>query len=224
MNDLEIDHSFSKAIFNLSFTFNVRLTASLCSQHKSKHIIMKKYTVHFLLLTMFSIVFYAFNYTTSTAPTEEVSSFQSEHAPVWKEAIAQVMEVAEAMPEEHYSYQPTAKSKTFAEQLVHIGFASEKIANFYLKGLKSDTVPPVANEMSKAAIKNYLTQKLNSASTIISSISAEDLEAEITSFAGNKMSKKQAILFIHDHVTNHRAKANLYIRMNGIDPPKYRYY
>jgi hypothetical protein len=32
------------------------------------------------------------------------------------------------------------------------------------------------------------------------------------------MPKSQAVIFIQDHLTNHRAKANLYIRMNHIDP------
>ena len=30
-----------------------------------------------------------------------------------------------------------------------------------------------------------------------------------------------AMFYVQDHMSNHRAKSNLYVRMNGVEPPEY---
>jgi len=42
--------------------------------------------------------------------------------------------------------------------------------------------------------------------------------------SGNTVSRAFAFFYVQDHVTNHRAKANLYIRMNNIKPPAYTWW
>ena len=37
----------------------------------------------------------------------------------------------------------------------------------------------------------------------------------------NEVSRAFALFYVQDHLANHRAKANLYVRMNGIEPPTY---
>ena len=36
--------------------------------------------------------------------------------------------------------------------------------------------------------------------------------------------KKEVFYFVQDHITNHRAKANLYVRIADIKPPGYGYF
>lgn len=164
------------------------------------------------------------------APTEVVSEptfkIAEDHAKVWTEAIAQVMELADAMPEESYGFKPHDSIRTFAEQLVHIGSSSKVIAHIYLK----DAPPPTdqqtraANSMSKAEIKATVSTQLEEVRDLMVSMSDESLREEITSFSGKKMSRLEGMLMVHDHLTNHKAKANLYIRLSGANPPEYRYY
>ncbi len=147
------------------------------------------------------------------------------HALVWDEAIKQILELAEAMPEEGYSFKPHDSVMTFAEQLVHIGGSSNFIANKYLM----DTVPqsPEVNsaEMSKAEIAQFVESSLKQVGEVIKSMSDQQLlDEQVESFSGNKMSRLEGLLLTHDHLTNHKAKANLYVRISGNEPPKYRYY
>jgi len=55
-------------------------------------------------------------------------------------------------------------------------------------------------------------------------MSDEQLTESIKSFSGNDMTRMEGLLLVHDHLTNHKAKANLYVRISGNEPPAYRYY
>ena len=54
-----------------------------------------------------------------------VTDFGKMYLPVWQEAREHCLEVARAMPEDKYTWKPTEVSKTFAEQMVHIGYTSK---------------------------------------------------------------------------------------------------
>lgn len=146
--------------------------------------------------------------------------------PVWNEAINQVMELADAMPEDKYNYTPHDSIRTFAEQLIHIGGSSKVIANMFLKDIRPDGPPPDmdVSAMSKDEIKGFVKQSLMETGEIMSSMTDEQLMEMIKSFSGNDMSRLEGMLLVHDHLTNHKAKANLYVRISGNKPPSYRYY
>ncbi len=149
------------------------------------------------------------------------------HAPVWTEAISQLMELADAMPEDQYNYKPHDSVRSFAEQLVHIGGSSKVISNMFLKDVKPDGPPPTVDVsgMSKDDVKNMVKTSLEETWEIMKGMSDQQLlEEETQSFSGNKMSRLEGMLLVHDHLSNHKAKANLYVRISGNEPPRYRYY
>lgn len=158
------------------------------------------------------------------APSYTIAQEQIE---VWDVAIAQVLELADAMPDELLNYRPHDSMRSFAEQLIHIGQSSEIITNLFLKDIpRPENVPAInAEEMTKADIKSYIKEKLEIARATMASMSNKQLlEEEVTSFSGNKMTRLEGMQFVHDHLTNHKAKANLYMRLAGQIPPKYKYY
>ncbi|MDN5210598.1 DinB family protein [Fulvivirgaceae bacterium BMA12] len=149
------------------------------------------------------------------------------HAPVWTEVISQMMELADAMPEDQYNYKPHDSVRSFAEQLVHIGGASKVISNMFLKDVKPDGPPPAVDVsgMSKDDIKNMVKTSLEETWEIMKGMSDQQLlDEETQSFSGNKMSRLEGMLLVHDHLSNHKAKLNLYVRLSGNEPPRYRYY
>ncbi len=158
----------------------------------------------------------------STSPSY---SFVEGHAPVWEQATAQIMELADAMPEDMYAYSPHDSVRTFAEQLVHIGGSSVVIANLFLKDVQPGAPPEMdIAAMTKEEIKSMVKGGLDQTWEIMSSMSDEQLDEEIKSFAGNTMTRREGMMLVHDHLTNHKAKANLYVRISGNNPPSYRYY
>ena len=156
-----------------------------------------------------------------TAPTPK-TDFTTMYLPVWLEAKSHCLEVAEAMPEELYSYRPTDISKTFAEQMVHIGYTVELLTKRYVQGMEVVPNAPDAETMTKAEILSLLEQGFDYTTEVIRDIEQPQLDETCVMYhSGNTVSRAFAFFYVQDHMTNHRAKANLYLRMNNIDPPEY---
>jgi len=182
-------------------------------QHLNNTAIMK--TTHLFLYLVFLSAFGLFAQTPKT-------TFTKMYLPIWEEATEHCIAIATAMPDSLYSYKPNAASKTFAEQMVHIAAASELLTKRYVQGLNVKPNTPDASLFSKAEIITMLRTSFAFTTTIIRSIEQEKLDELCTMYhSGNEVSRAFALFYVQDHMANHRAKANLYIRMNNIYPPEY---
>ena len=155
---------------------------------------------------------------------EEVpkTAFTQMYLAVWDTASEHCLEVARAMPEELYSYKPSEVSKTFAEQMVHIGYTVELLTKRYVQGMEVKPNAPDASVLTKAQIIALLENGFAYVKDVINTIDQEQLDETCVMYhSGNTVSRAFALFYVQDHMNNHRAKANLYIRMNGIQPPEY---
>jgi uncharacterized damage-inducible protein DinB len=163
-----------------------------------------------------SSVSYAQNETTPK------TSFTKMYLPVWLEARSHCLEVARAMPEELYAYKPTGVSKTFGEQMVHIAHTVELLTQRYVQGMEVKPNTPDALKMTKEEIIELLEVGFDYVTQVIYSIDQDQLDETCVMYhSGNTVSRAFAFFYVQDHMANHRAKANLYIRMNNIGPPEY---
>lgn len=154
--------------------------------------------------------------------TTPQTPFTKMYVAVWNEASEHCLEVAKAMPADLYSYKPTAISKSFGEQMVHIGYTVELLTKRYVQGMKVVPNAPDANKMTKAEIIKLLEKGFAYTSNVINTIGQEQLDELCVMYhSGNTVSRSFAFFYVQDHMTNHRAKANLYLRMNNIQPPEY---
>ncbi len=157
--------------------------------------------------------------TTNKAPK---TAFTKMYLPVWEEAIEHCLAVAEAMPDSLYTYKPTEVSKTFAEQMVHIATSTELLTKRYVQGMEVQPVRLDAATMSKTEILNLMKKGFAYTTTVIYTIEQKQLDELCVMYhSKNEVSRAFALFYVQDHLANHRAKSNLYIRMNGIDPPEY---
>ncbi|MDX1333677.1 MAG: DinB family protein [Robiginitalea sp.] len=148
--------------------------------------------------------------------------FTQMYLPVWLEARDHCLDVARAMPEELYSYKPTGVSKTFGEQMVHIAHTVELLTQRYVQGMEVTPNTPDASKMTKAEILDLLEKGFAYTTQVIYEIEQAQLDETCVMYhSGNTVSRAFALFYVQDHMANHRAKANLYIRMNGIQPPEY---
>ncbi|PWL38258.1 hypothetical protein DKG77_08240 [Flagellimonas aquimarina] len=153
---------------------------------------------------------------------EPKTEFTKMYLPVWVEAQEHCLEVANAMPEDLYGYRPTPESKTFAEQMVHIGYTIELLTKRYVQGMDVKPNTPDASKMTKAEIIQLLKKGFSYTTEVIHTIEQSKLEETCVMYhSGNTVSRAFAFFYVQDHLTNHRAKANLYLRMNNIEPPAY---
>lgn len=162
--------------------------------------------------------------TMANGQTESVpkTPFTKMYLAVWLEAREHCLDVARAMPEELYTYKPTSVSKSFGEQMVHIGYTVELLTKRYVQGM--DVIPdtPDASRMTKAEILELLEKGFAYTTNVIYTIEQSQLDETCVMYhSGNTVSRAFALFYVQDHMTNHRAKANLYLRMNNIQPPEY---
>jgi len=174
-----------------------------------------KYLALAMALTLFTSV-------SAQSSKEPKTDFTKMYLPVWLEAKRHCMDVARAMPEELYSYKPTDVSKTFAEQMVHIANAGILLTKRYVQGMDVTPNRMDASKMSKSEILKLLEESFDYTTGIIYSVEQEQLDETCKMYhSGNIVSRAFALIYVQDHMANHRSKSNLYLRMNNIEPPEY---
>lgn len=177
-------------------------------------------TVNSIALTLFFLC----SISNGLAQTDTIpkTDFTKMYLPVWIEATEHCLDIAKAMPEENYSYKPSEVSKTFAEQMVHIAAANTLLTQRYVQGMEVKPYTPDASKMTKQEILALMQKSFEYSTEIIKSIAQEQLDETCTMYhSGNIVSRAFALFYVQDHLANHRAKSNLYLRMNGIEPPEY---
>jgi len=172
-------------------------------------------------ITLFITLFFAISASFAQDKTPK-TDFTKMYLPVWLEAREHCLAVANAMPEEKYNYKPTEVSKTFAEQMVHIAYTIKLLTERYVQGMEVTPNTPDASQLSKAQIIKMLEEGFDYTTNIIISIEQEQLDETCVMYhSGNTVSRAFAMFYVQDHMANHRAKGNLYLRMNNINPPEY---
>ena len=148
--------------------------------------------------------------------------FTKMYLPVWQEAREHCLEVARAMPDSLYTFKPTPVSKTFGEQMIHIAYTIELLTQRYVEGMEVTPNPPDAASMTKDQIINLLERGFHYTTEVIYTIDQGQLDETCVMYhSGNTVSRAFAFFYVQDHMANHRAKANLYLRLCGIAPPEY---
>lgn len=153
------------------------------------------------------------------------TDFAKEYGPMLAKSFDLTIQVAEAMPENMYLYKPEKGAKPFAQQLIHCTYVGDALLDIFVHGnMDRKFAEPDATKMSKAdviaAIKGYKEAAMGH----LNEISNEQLGEMVKLFGQIDTSKKECFYFIRDHITNHRAKANLYIRIAGGSPARYGYF
>ena len=137
-----------------------------------------------------------------------------------KNSAEYTLEVAELMPEEKYDYKPTAEEMSFKEQLLHLIGNVNWLTSDYLGGKKLDK-DLKKKDYTKAEVIDILKEGYALAAEALVNFKSEQLEEPVKFFAG-PMNKRQILTLLNDHQTHHRAQMLVYLRLNGVKPPKYR--
>jgi len=146
---------------------------------------------------------------------------------MWKMAEKEFTDLAEAMPEDKWSFRPTQgafnDARTFAEQVKHVACGNEAWAK-KLHGEK----PPERCDLggpnpakTKAEILAYLQDSFAMMDREISATNADNLMSAVKGpYAGdNRLEAVSAALW---HVSDHYGQLVEYARMNGVVPPASR--
>jgi len=137
----------------------------------------------------------------------------------------QFLSIAEAMPEEKYSFIPTAgnfaDARSFAEQVKHV--ACSQFAFF--SQIEGKT-PPESCERggpsaakSKAELIQYLRDSFEYGNRVLSTVNARNALARVEGRYGGPSTRLGMAVTSVWHITDHYGQIVEYLRMNGIVPP-----
>jgi uncharacterized damage-inducible protein DinB len=144
-------------------------------------------------------------------------------------AEQEFVSAADAMPEDKYSFAPTAGEfkgvRTFAEQVKHVA-----AVNYIFGASVLQEKPPVdtgeekgpASVKSKAEIMQFLKDSFVYLHKAVASISDKNQLDQITVFGEMKMARLSVGTFACAHPMDHYGQMVEYLRMNGIVPPASR--
>ena len=146
---------------------------------------------------------------------------------VWKEISQQFTALAEAMPEDKWSFKPSQGEfkdvRTFGEQVKHVACANEAWA----KQMAGDKPPDRCDlggpnpAKTKAEIMAYLRDSFARVDKVIAGTRADNLlHANPGPYWGpNRLSALTATIW---HISDHYGQLVVYLRINGIVPPASR--
>jgi uncharacterized damage-inducible protein DinB len=125
-------------------------------------------------------------------------------------------QLAEAMPEESYSWTPGDGVRSVGEVYVHVAQS-----NYYMLSLIKGEKPDMSGGTSDSDKKTAITMMEKAFSVIkdeAAKFSEEDLNKEIEAF-GMKFSVRNFMVTMIAHLHEHLGQSIAYARMNGVTPP-----
>jgi uncharacterized damage-inducible protein DinB len=137
-----------------------------------------------------------------------------------------IVALAQAVPEEKYSWRPAANVRSFAEVFLHIAYGNHLL----LKIAEDQPAAPVLNKMIEEQYK--AENKLTSRAEIIEQLRKNFAEVRKTlepvregalakeaEFFGRATTIRGIFIVLNNHLGEHLGQAIAYARMNGITPP-----
>jgi uncharacterized damage-inducible protein DinB len=138
----------------------------------------------------------------------------------WTHVSRQLIELAEAIPADKYSWRPAPGVRSVSEVFMHIA-----MANFYLLSVTGPKLPAdlKSADMEKTVTKKadvieWLKRSLDAVKTARAHLKPGDLERKVN-IHGKTVPVDGMYLRIIVHANEHMGQLVAYARMNGIVPP-----
>jgi uncharacterized damage-inducible protein DinB len=137
----------------------------------------------------------------------------------WGRSYSLLIGVAEAMPDDKYSFKPTPAQQSFGERLMHVAGIDVKLVST----LGGKTPAPMVNPKaaSKGEIVAALKQVNEYGAAVLKEFNDTQLAERVTSlpFMGPTASRLRVINFAMSHGQDIYGQLVVYLRLSGITPP-----
>jgi uncharacterized damage-inducible protein DinB len=136
-----------------------------------------------------------------------------------------LIQLAEAIPQEKYTWRPGEGVRSVSEVFLHAAFADMLLPTFMgakmPEGVTFDPKHPDAFETSTTKKEDVIAavkRGLDHLKAAGNSVADSDLDTMVETFLGT-MSKRELLFFASAHNHEHLGQMIAYARMNGIAPP-----
>lgn len=167
------------------------------------------WTLRFLLITS---IFFSF--------TLQSQNLMDDWAEKWQHSSEYMIEIAELMPENQFTYKPTEVQMSFSDQLLHLSGNMVSLSRRFLNADSIDPPLPDSFTSKKEAIEE-LRRVFAHTAFQLRQIDASTLD-DSTDFWAGPVPRSRIIWLITDHMAHHRGQLIVYLRLRGIEPPDYR--
>ena len=177
-----------------------------------------QYLKHFLTLFFFCVFVQSLNAQSSPEINPSESAFFKELVGQLHFVEGRLASLAEAVPEEKYSWGPAEGVRSVSEVYAHAGGA-----NYFLLSYLGGKMPEGFNPDEKAVTKKsdiikMLKDSFEYARNFVSNMKEEDLDKEVELPFG-KFTQRGVLFILITHGHEHLGQSIAYARMNGITPP-----
>jgi uncharacterized damage-inducible protein DinB len=137
----------------------------------------------------------------------------------WKHVSAQLIALAEATPEEKFTWRPAPGVRSTSEVYMHIAFA-----NLYLLSVTGPKMPVDMKQgmdktvTSKTEVISWLKRSLDGVKQAHASVTPQDLQRKVH-IADRDATVDGMYLRIIVHANEHMGQLIAYARMTGVTPP-----
>jgi uncharacterized damage-inducible protein DinB len=132
----------------------------------------------------------------------------------------QIVDLAEAVPADKYSWRPAPGVRSISEVYMHIVGGNSYIPSFMgvkpMAGIERGMEKSVTD---KAKVVELLKQSMAHARSAVLSIPDADLDKKVKIFGGQEASERAVIMIIGNHLHEHLGQSIAYARANGVTPP-----
>jgi len=144
---------------------------------------------------------------------------QSELLKDWTELRPVMMAIASAMPEEKFTYKSTPAQRDYGQQIMHVATGNMAYLRFF--GGKAAAPAFDRNARSKAEILQALAASFDFGDALIREQTDESMLqiVQTNQFLGPS-SKARVIYFLIGHTWDIYGQMAVYLRLNGITPPR----
>jgi uncharacterized damage-inducible protein DinB len=140
----------------------------------------------------------------------------------WQAQKEMIVDAADAMPADKFTYKSTPAQRDFAAQIMHI----VQTNGFLLMTLKGKTPPPMINMQatSKADVVNALRQSYDYGEKLLQEFNDAQFNERVAPppFMGPSASRIRLVYGIMQHTNDIYGQMVVYLRLNGIVPPASR--
>jgi uncharacterized damage-inducible protein DinB len=158
----------------------------------------------------------------SKAPAVSSSAFVKSFESHWSTARTLAIAVADAMPADQYAFKPNPDEMSFGEQITHIAQANYGYCAFIADAKSPYTEPAKDASVEKVAAIQSLGGSFDYCTKIFDSLTDAQLD-QMHGEGDHKFATRDVMLGVMIHMSHHRGQAEVYLRLKGITPPKYKW-
>lgn len=149
-----------------------------------------------------------------------LTGFRGEYVAEVEAVGKKLVDLAEAMPADKYSWRPAPGIRSVGEVYVHVCVSASTLPSFLgmkkLEGVSRESEKTVTD---KAQIVALLKKAIANAAAAGSAVSDADLDKKVKIYGGQELTERQVLTRILVHMHEHLGQSIAYARMNGVTPP-----